>query len=490
MQIQHIDSVLEPGLHQIGIVHIGLGAFHRAHQAVYMEQTLALHGGDWMIASANIRSNHKLVEQLEAAQHRYHVVEYADTKTARVREIKSIKTSFFSGSDDGQIGLIAQMTAPETKIVTLTVTEKGYYLSPSSGALLIDHADIQHDLRQPSQPRTALGLILASLKQRREQGIEPFTVLSCDNMPHNGLRSKGAVVALAKEQDTELAQWIEQKVAFPNSMVDRIVPAVTTEDLAMIKADTGINEPTVVKCEQFSQWVVEDNFPTGRPRWESAGVQMVADVSHYEMMKLRMLNGSHSLLAYLGSLAGYQTVAEAMKEADIRTFLEYYMLQEVVPTLANFRYEALATYCQQLLVRFENDSLQHQLKQIAMDGSQKLPQRWLSGLTELQAQSLPASAIELGIASWMTFLCRAQHNQHSINDPLENELFDLVRRYRDVSTDSSIELVTALLQRNDIFPASLCSNQAFIKRLSVLVEALLSGVEAQNLMRASFSIQK
>lgn len=375
-----------------------------------------------------------------------------------------------------------KMTAPVTKIVTLTITEKGYYLAPSTGELLLDAQEIQHDMASPSQPKTALGLILQALKQRRAQGLAAFTVLSCDNMPHNGLRAKGAVVALAKAQDDEFALWIEQNVAFPNSMVDRIVPAVSDQDLAMIKADTGISEPTVVKCEQFIQWVVEDHFPAGRPQWESAGVQMVEDVSSYEMMKLRMLNGSHSLLAYLGTIAGFKTVADAMQDKDIRAFLEHYMMQEVAPTLPSFKHSELATYCQQLLSRFENDSLQHQLKQIAMDGSQKLPQRWLSGLTELQGKHLKAPAIELGIAGWITFLCHAEQNQQRINDPLETELFALVRRHRN----DEKRLIPALLQRKDIFPAALAQDQALLIRLASLADSLLAGTKVQSLMRSAF----
>ncbi|RCX08402.1 mannitol dehydrogenase family protein [Marinomonas foliarum] len=478
MKVQYINSQIDASKHDIGIVHIGLGAFHRAHQAVYLEQTLALHGGDWMIASANIRSNYSLVEQMNAAEHCYHVVEYADTSNANLREIKAIKNTFFCGSDEGREALLAQMTAPATKVVTLTVTEKGYYLAPSTGELLVGAPEIQHDMASPSQPKTALGLILESLKQRRAQGLSAFTVLSCDNMPHNGIRAKGAVVALAKGQDDEFAQWIEKNVAFPNSMVDRIVPAVSEQDLAMIKADTGIREPTVVKCEQFSQWVIEDHFPAGRPQWESAGVQMVDDVSSYEMMKLRMLNGSHSLLAYLGSIAGFKTVADAVQDKDIRAFLEHYMMQEVAPTLPSFSQTEIAIYCQQLLARFENDSLQHQLKQIAMDGSQKLPQRWLSGLTELQAQALAAPAIELGIAGWIAFLCDAEQGQQSINDPLETVLFETVNRYRD----DSVSLVGTLLQRNDIFPSSLVKNEALQVRLVGLVDELLAGAKVQSLM--------
>ncbi|MEL0622466.1 mannitol dehydrogenase family protein [Marinomonas arenicola] len=479
MEIQQIPSAINPDQHQVGLVHIGLGAFHRGHQAVYLEKTLAQHGGDWMIASANIRSNYQLVEQLEAANYCYPVVEYTDSQHLVVREIKAIKQAFFAGNQAERQQLLAQMSTASTKIVTLTVTEKGYYLSPSSGDLLLDNPAIVYDIEHPDAPKTALGLIVNALKQRCSQGTPAFTVLSCDNMPHNGIRTKNAVLGLARAQDASLAAWIEAQVAFPSSMVDRIVPALSADDLQKIEADTGITTPTVVKCEAFCQWVVEENFPTGRPQWECAGVQMVADVSTYETMKLRMLNGSHSLLAYLGQLAGYQSVAQAMQNNDIRKFLEHYMQQEVAPTLTACKAEELLSYSQQLLTRFENDSLQHQLSQIAMDGSQKLPQRWLSGLIEQQQKQASSAATELGIAGWLFYIQQAALQKTPINDPLEAELFALVL----AQYSNSFELISECLSQQDVFPPSMTTNSALITRLAALFDALQAKEDLLEMMR-------
>jgi len=460
-------STLAPDKHEVGIVHIGLGAFHRAHQAVYLEKTLARFGGDWALVSANIRSNLALVEQLNAEDNIFYVVEYADKNTADVREIRAMKEALFAGDNVGRKALVARMQDAHIKIVTMTVTEKGYLLSPATGELQLSHADLRHDLTQPDAPKTVIGLLTQSLRQRRESGLPPFTVLCCDNMPHNGQRVQKAVVHLAQVIDAELAQWIEQNVAFPSSMVDRIVPAMTEADFAAIKQDTGIDSPTVVKCEQFSQWVVEDNFPQGRPQWEACGVQMVEDVSAYEMMKLRMLNGSHSLLAYLAPLAGYETVAEAMTDKAIEQFLRFYMMQEVAPTLPSFAPRELEDYCSALIQRFKNDSLQHQLKQIAMDGSQKLPQRWLQGWQDLAQINRSRHATELGIAGWMKHVIASQQSGLSLNDPVEDKLFSCVA---ECATDA--EKVAALLAEHDVFPATLSADVALRQRLVACLEQL------------------
>lgn len=479
MEIKHILSSISQDKHEVGIVHIGLGAFHRGHQAVYLEKTLQQHGGDWMIASANIRSNHHIVEQLQEANYSYPVVEYTDSQHVVIQEIKSIKEAFFAGDMTQRQKILAKMSSPLTKIVTLTVTEKGYYLSPSNGNLLLEAPAIEHDIKNPNNPKTALGLIVHALKKRRSQGVPAFAVLSCDNMPHNGIRTKNAVLGLAKYQDPALASWIESETAFPSSMVDRIVPALSSEDLKKVNTDTGITTPTVVKTEAFCQWVIEDNFPLGRPLWECAGVKMVTDVSNHEAMKLRMLNGSHSLLAYLGLLLGYETVAQTIKNTVIREFLEHYMQVEVAPTLASSNIKELLNYSELLLARFENDSLQHLLSQIAMDGSQKLPQRWLSTLSEQLNNHRSSAAIELGIASWLYYIQQAAYLKVSINDPLEAELFELLLG----QYSNSFELISACLSQQDVFPSTIMTNTALITRLAVLFDALKAKENLLDLMR-------
>lgn len=349
---------------QVSIVHLGLGAFHRAHQAVFLERYRQRSGDSaWGVSSANLRSNVTLVDALREADYRYHVAEYADSETLTLREIGVIEETHFTGQDkssghdtEGRWGrdleaLLARLAAPGTRLVTLTVTEKGYFLNPASGELLADDPMIAADIAEPSRPRTAPGILVEALARRREAGLPPFTVLSCDNMPDNGKRTRNAVILLAKRRDAALGEWIEREVAFPCSMVDRIVPAMTEADFKGLEA-LGVDDPNAVVSESFIQWVIEDDFPQGRPDWAADGVEMVADVAPFETMKLRMLNGSHSLLAYLGPPEGIETVFEAVSRDDLRALLRRYMLDEAAPTLAMPEGTDLVAYADSLLERF------------------------------------------------------------------------------------------------------------------------------------------
>ncbi|MEQ5803446.1 mannitol dehydrogenase family protein [Halomonas sp. H10-9-1] len=450
---------------KVAIVHLGLGAFHRAHQAVYLERYRQRSGdAGWGVSSANLRSSVGLVDALREADYRYHVAEYADSETVTLREVGVVEETLFSGrSEDGRWGrdleaLLARLAAPETRIVTLTVTEKGYFLSPASGELLADDPMIAADIEAPEAPRTALGILVEALRRRREAGVPAFTVLSCDNMPDNGKRTRRAVIQLAERRDAALAEWIAAEVAFPCSMVDRIVPAMTEADFARLKA-LGVDDPNAVVCEAFTQWVVEDSFPQGRPAWELDGVEMVADVAPFETMKLRMLNGSHSLLAYLGALAGIETVFEAVSRDDLRELLRRYMLEEAAPTLAMPDGIDLTAYADQLLVRFANDSLRHRLQQIAMDGSQKLPQRWLQGaLSRLEAgHAVPGTA--LGMAAWIRYTAGhdLQGQHYSVDDPLAPRFAPLHERH---GTDPEA-LVVAFLSMDDVVPPALAMRTDF-----------------------------
>ncbi|WP_108127358.1 mannitol dehydrogenase family protein [Saccharospirillum mangrovi] len=445
----------------IGIVHLGLGAFHRAHQAAYLDAYAKRTGNsDWAICSANLRSNQSLVDALASANYRYHLVEYTDRKNANVRTIDSIKKTLFTGRDaDGHWGrdldeLLLRMSDASVHIVTLTVTEKGYFLSPSDAQLLTDAPDIAADINNPKQPRTAPGILVEALRRRRAADIAPFTVLCCDNMPANGERTRAAVCQLAAQNDPELADWIAAEVAFPSSMVDRIVPAMTDAEFDRLKA-LGIDDANAVVSEAFSQWVVEDHFPSGRPDWQDDGVQMVADVAPFEDMKLRLLNGSHSLLAYLGSLAGFATVADAVGNAQVRAFLKHYMLNEAAPTLAMPAGTDLHAYCDQLLHRFANDSLNHRLHQIAMDGSQKLPQRWLAGALEHTDRARNLRCTALGIAAWIRYTSGfdGRGQAHTVSDPLADTLAALHQQHDRVE-----DLIAAFFALRAVFPPELASD--------------------------------
>jgi fructuronate reductase len=437
-------------------VHIGLGAFHRAHQAAYLEAWLEHNGGgNWGICATNIRSNRALVEQMNAQQCRYHIAEYADRTHVQVTEIRSIHRVLFARDDKS--ALLAQMAAPETKIVSLTISEKGYCLSPASGELRLDDPDIAHDLINPDNPRTAPALLLAALKRRQRTGLEPFTVLSCDNMPENGQRTRRAVMTLAAEQSTQLAAWIKAEVAFPSSMVDRIVPAVTAEKLQALELLIGYPDPAAVACEAFSQWVIEDHFPAGRPDWESVGVEMVSDVGPYETMKLRLLNGAHSLLAYDGLQSGMTTVAEAVADPQLHTRLGDYLAEASTSLEPTTGLDA-ESYTRALLERFRNDALEHQLHQIAMDGSQKLPQRWLEGVRINLEQGRPIRATAAAVAAWMSYVRgKDQHGaSYSVDDPLAAQLADCHRQ-----NPAPDDLVDALLAIRAVFPARLAERREF-----------------------------
>jgi len=463
MNITRLSAAPREG--RVAIVHLGLGAFHRAHQAVYLERYRGRTGDTaWGVSSANLRASLDLVEGLREAGHRYHVAEYADSQTVTLREIGVIEETLFSGRGaEGHWGrdleaLLARLAAPETRLVTLTVTEKGYFLNPASGELLVEDPMVATDIAEPTRPRTAPGILVEALARRRAAGLAPFTVLSCDNMPDNGQRTRNAVVQMAGRRDAALAEWIAAEVAFPGSMVDRIVPAMTKADFARLN-ELGVDDPNAVVGEAFAQWVVEDDFPQGRPDWAADGVEMVADVAPFETMKLRMLNGSHSLLAYLGAPAGIETVYEAVSHDDLRALLRRYMLEDAAPTLAMPEGTDLAAYADSLLMRFANDSLRHRLQQIAMDGSQKLPQRWLQGALARRRAGQAVPCVALGLAAWIRYTAgRDQRgNGYPVDDPLASRFAELHRRHGQAPE----ALVAAFLAMDDVVPTALAADTEF-----------------------------
>ncbi len=474
MNLTHLPAAPQAG--RIGIVHLGLGAFHRAHQAVYLERYRQRTGdSDWGICSANLRASVGLVDALRDAGHRYHVAEYADSETLTLREIGVIEETLFSGRDaEGRWGrdleaLLARLAAPGTRLVTLTVTEKGYFLNPASGELLADDPMIAADIAAPTQPRTAPGILVEALARRREAGLPPFAVLSCDNMPDNGKRTRNAVLQLAERRDAALGEWIEREVAFPCSMVDRIVPAMTEADFARLN-ELGVEDTNAVVGEAFAQWVVEDDFPQGRPDWAADGVEMVADVAPFETMKLRMLNGSHSLLAYLGAPEGIETVFEAVSRDALRALLRRYMLEEAAPTLAMPEGTDLAAYADSLLARFANDSLRHRLHQIAMDGSQKLPQRWLQGSLARREAGQAAPCTALGLAAWIRYTAGRdrQGQTYTVDDPLAPRFAELHARHGQAPA----ALVTAFLAMDDVVPPALAADAVFAEAVLTAYRSL------------------
>ncbi|HXW27130.1 MAG TPA: mannitol dehydrogenase family protein, partial [Xanthobacteraceae bacterium] len=329
----------DPAQVTCGILHLGTGAFHRAHQAFYTDTALADGPTAWGIVGASLRGA-AVRDRLTAQDCLYTLVEKGGAD-ARRRVIGAVRDVVFAPDDPAR--LPALIADPRIRIVSLTVTEKGYCHDPASGRLNLSHPDIVHDLAHPDAPASTVGILAAGLRRRRQAGA-PVTLLSCDNLPHNGAMLRAIVLDFAARLDRDAADWIERAVAFPCTMVDRIVPATTDALIAETAAALGLADAAPVQCEPFSQWVVEDAFAAGRPAWEKTGVEMVTDVAPFEEMKLRLLNGSHSMLAYLGFLGGFDTIWQVMREADYVALMRAMMREEVQPRLAlNGRYD-LAAY--------------------------------------------------------------------------------------------------------------------------------------------------
>ncbi len=377
-----------------GILHLGLGAFHRAHQAALTEDCLDAGQTDWGIAAASLRSAG--TRDALAPQDGLYTLALRQGDSQSLRVIGAL-TDLYVGPENPS-ALLQAMTDPALRIVSLTITEKGYTANVASGDLRLDDAGVQHDLANPGMPRTALGFIIQALVLRRAAGTPPFTVLSCDNLPGNGQLTRHLLTQFAASRDADLAQYVADEVACPSCMVDRIVPATTDADRAMIAGKLGVVDAWPVLAEPFFQWVIEDHFPQGRPKWEIAGVEFTSDVAPFEAMKLRLLNGAHTVIAAMGRLTGRVTVAEAIADPVIRRFIQSYWA-EVAPTISPGI--DVAGYTSRLLTRFDNTALQHKTAQIATDASLKLPQRILSPLRDLMAAGRPAPFLTFAIAVWI-----------------------------------------------------------------------------------------
>ena len=377
-----------------GIVHLGVGAFHRAHQAVYVDDCLAAGERDWGILGASLQSA-STADALRPQGGLYTLAERG-SGGERLRVIGSIEKVLVAPHDPGK--LLDALADPGIRIVTLTITEKAY-LRNAAGDLDAAHPDIVADLADPARPRTAHGFLVEALARRRAAGMAPFTILSCDNLPSNGATLHRLLVQFAARRDATLAKHVEL-VSCPSSMVDRIVPATTDTDRARVSQSLGVEDAWPVMTEPFRQWVIEDDFSAGRPGWERFGVQMVRDVRPFEEMKLRLLNGAHSSIAYLGLLAGHDTVAKSFGDPAIRGFVQA-LWAEAAPTLPKDAGLDTTAYTEALTERFDNTALQHRTAQIANDGSQKLPQRIIGTALDRLSAGAGADTLMLAVAAWI-----------------------------------------------------------------------------------------
>lgn len=392
-----------------GIVHFGIGAFHRAHQAAYSDAAMAAGDRDWRITGVSLRSP-EVAAQLNPQDGLFTLTERsgAGSQTRLIGAVGGVIVAPHNPQ-----AVVAALASPDTRIVSFTVTEKGY-LRSADGTLDQCDAALVSDQKRDTAPRTIYGFLAAGLARRRAAGLPGLTLLSCDNLADNGGQLRALMTTFLERADPALAEWFLRECRCPATMVDRIVPAMTASDRASVAAQIGLVDEGAILSESFSQWVVEDDFAAERPRWEAAGAQLVADVGAWEAAKLRMLNGAHSALAYLGLERGHQFVHEAVADPAIRPLVEQIMRSEAAAALDPASGIDTAAYADRLLQRFENNALEHRLIQIAMDGSQKIPQRWLEPLAINQRAGRLCHATLEALASW----CRhVRGDRRAVDDP-------------------------------------------------------------------------
>jgi fructuronate reductase len=435
-----------------GIVHIGLGAFHRAHQAVYTEEAMAATGGDWGIMVVAPRSA-DLVATINAQDGLFSVTDL-DGASAQTRVVASLVGALHLPTQAAEI--LDLLADPTIRVVTLTVTEKAYLTDPATGRLLDDPA-LAADLAGAGDPTTVPGLLVRGLRRRAAAGGPPLAIVSCDNLPSNGARLRSALTQALGE---EPPAW----VSFPGTMVDRIVPATTTDTLARAAAALGVRDDAAVAAEPYREWVIEDEFPAGRPEWDAAGAVFSTDVAGYERLKLRVLNGVHSTTAYLGALAGYETIADTLQMPGMEAFLHGLIVDDVAPTLTPPAGVDVIGYGDTVLHRFANPAIRHRTLQVAMDGSQKLPQRLLGTLADRRASGAEAGGLALAIAGWIRFLGGTADDGRAL--PLDDPLAVQLRDALAAAGSAPIERVRAIFAADSIFAPELRSDADLVEMVA------------------------
>ena len=382
-----------------GIVHFGVGNFHRAHQAIYLDDLFNLgRDHDWAIVGAGVRQSDAQMRRILAGQDYLSAVVEQEAGGTSAR-VTAPMIDFLDPGDSAAI--IEKLADPAIRIVSLTITEGGYYLD-AHGHFNSAHPEIVADAANLKAPKTVFGLVLAGLKARRERGIVPFTVMCCDNIPHNGVVTMNAVAGLADLIDAELAGWVREEVAFPNGMVDRITPATSDREREFVASQYGIADGWPVFCETFKQWVLEDNFPAGRPALEEVGVTFVSDVSPWELMKIRILNGGHAAIAYPSALMDIHFVHEAMEHPLVAAYLEKLTVEEIIPVVPPVPDTGLDDYRRLIAERFANPKIGDTIQRLCLDGSNRQPKFILPSVED----RLAAGASVTGLALVSAFWCR------------------------------------------------------------------------------------
>ncbi len=445
-----------------GVVHIGVGGFHRAHQAVYFDDLARRGVTDWGLTGVGLHRP-QMGEVMRRQDCLYMVVARGGQGTTA--RVVGVMGRYLYGPEE-RPDVLDALSDPDTRVVTLTITGNGYLLTPE-GEFSVDNPLVASELEDPGRPGTVFGYLVEALDRRRQAGVAPFTVLSCDNIPGNGNAARTMVVSFAELRDPDLARWIEQNVTFPNSMVDRITPETTPEERNRIVHSFGVDDQWPVITEPFSQWVIEDDFCNGRPPLDEVGVQFVDDVAPYELTKKRLLNAGHCALGYLGYLAGHRTTAEVMADPAYAAYIAAF-IDEVTPLLPRVEGIDLAEYKESLLERLANPEMADQLSRLCRRGATKVPSYLLPSIKETLAAGRPAPLLTLAVAGWFRYL----QGEDYAGDPIE---------VQGPRTDEFVELARQdgadprpLLSVRDVF-GNLADDPAFVRDLHVASEALRAG---------------
>lgn len=448
---------------QIGIVHLGPGAFFRGHQAWYTEQALQF-GGDWAISAVSMRSPD--VSQALTPQDGLYTLAVLDAVQS-YQVIGAVQEVLIASEQYPQV--LARLTSASTKYVTMTITEKGYCLN-SNGKLDLNNAEVQQDLAGKRQPVTAIGLLFTALAARFHANIAPFCVISCDNLTDNGHKLRSALIAFAGQKDPTIANWLSQQLISPCTMVDSITPATDEAIKQQVQQVLGVSDNWPIKREAFVQWVIEDILPSDRPAWQQAGVIYAQDVSAFEKAKLRLLNAPHSTLAYVGCLLGYETVFDAMQDRLLVQFIQQMISAEIMPSFTPPAELNVTQYSNDILARFRNPAIRHLLAQIAWDGSQKLPMRLLPAISDNLAAGKPIAKLAFAIAAWCRFIIKRYNDNEKLVDPLAGPLLAVAAQCNG-NADTDVALFLAV---DAVFPTELSLNTTFFSAVRTAYQQLAS----------------
>lgn len=452
-------SALRPG-----ILHVGIGNFHRAHMGWYLDRLFETGAGhDWALVGAGVRPGDAAMRERLQAQDWLTTVVELDPAGLNARVIGGM-VDFVAVEPEA---VIAAMADPAIRIVSLTITEGGYYVDAKTDGFNATHPDMAHDAAHPDQPASVFGMILAALRRRRDAGIAPFTVMSCDNLPENGHVCARTVTELAQLSDPALADWVRRNVAFPNSMVDCITPATSDRERTLVRDRFGVIDPAPVVCEPFRQWVLEDNFPQGRPPLEQVGAEFVADVSRHELMKLRILNGGHAAIAYPSALLGHHFVHDAMADPEIEAWLRAVESREIVPTLQPIAGVSYADYLELIVRRFANPEIGDTVARLCLDGSNRQPKFILPTLADALREDGPIDGLAQEVAFWCRYCERTDEAGREIAPNDDNS--DMLRDHALAARQDPL----AFLANRTVF-GTLADNprfqEAFSRRLRLIHE--------------------